>query len=144
MTVITACTNRRAHRHTLPELRPLDAHADMIPRNLINKYVELHEQPNARKQYRAATKNTAAVGDLFAFVRSYRPIPVPVPRFASFPVTMARFEPMYEIYEARMSAANFALEADELEVAQQLGITVEVLRDKHWHATSDARTRAEK
>lgn len=142
MAVITDCTNRRAHRHTLPELRPLDAYADTIPRNLITKWIDLHEQPDARKQYRAATKNTAAVGDLFAFVRSYRPIPVP--RAASFRVTMARLAPMFKVHEARTAAANLALEADELEVAQQLGITAAVLRDQHWHATSDARTQAEK
>ncbi len=144
MAVITDCTNRRAHRHTLPELRPLDAYADTIPRNLITKWIDLHEQPEARKQYRAATKNTAAVGDLFAFVRSYRPIPLPVPSAASFRATAARLEPMYEVYEARTAAANLALQADELEVSQQLGITLDALRYQHWHATSDERIRAEK
>lgn len=57
---------------------------------------------------------------------------------------MARLEPLFKVHEARTAAANFALEADELEVAQQLGITVGALRDQHWHATSDAGTRAEK
>ncbi|MFS0729986.1 hypothetical protein ABC270_07895 [Curtobacterium sp. 1P10AnD] len=144
MAVITDCTNRRAHRHTLPELRPLDAYADTIPRNLITKWIDLHEQPDARKQYRAATKNTAAVGDLFAFVRSYRPIPLPVPSAASFRATAARLAPMYEVYEARTAAANLVLEADELEVAHQLGMPVGALRDQHWHATIDAHTVAEK
>ncbi|MGG7308847.1 hypothetical protein ACQXVK_16835 [Curtobacterium sp. AB451] len=144
MAVITDCTNRRAHRHTLPELRPLDLYADRFPQNLITKWVELHEQPDARKQYRAATQNTAFVRDPFAFVRSYRPVPIPVPRFASFDKHVALLEPMYEVYEARTAAANFALQADELEVAHQRGITVDALRDQHWHATRDARTRAEK
>ncbi|MBF4628328.1 hypothetical protein [Curtobacterium flaccumfaciens] len=144
MTTISDCSNRRAHRHTLPELRRLDAYADTIPRNLITKWIDLHEQPDARKQYRAAAKNTAAVGDLFAFVRSYRPIPVPVPRAASFRATAARLEPMYEVYEARTAAANLALQADELEVTQQLGITLDALRYQHWHATSGAHTQAEK
>lgn len=101
MTLITDCNNRRAHRHTLRELRPLDAYADRFPRNLITKWIDLHEQPDARKQYRAATNNTAAVGDLFAFVRSYRPIPIPVPRVASFHRHLALLEPMYEVFEAR-------------------------------------------
>jgi len=114
----------------------------MIPRNLINKYVELHEQPGARKQYRAASKNTVSLRDLFAFVRTYRPVPLPAS--APFPVALAHLEPMYEVYEARVAGANFALKADELAVTYQLGITVEALHDQHWHATSDERTRAEK
>ncbi len=68
MAVITDCTNRRAHRHTLPELRPLDAYADTIPRNLITKWIDLHEQPDARKQYRAATGYTGTLRHLFTFV----------------------------------------------------------------------------
>jgi hypothetical protein len=144
MAVITDCANRRAHRHTRRELRPLDVYADSFPQNLITKWVELHEQPDARKQYRAATQNTAFVRDLFAFVRSYRPVPIPVPRFASFDKHVALLEPMYEVYKARTAAATFALQADELEVAHQRGITVDALRDQHWHATRDARTRAEK
>ncbi|MDK8172183.1 hypothetical protein QP735_06525 [Curtobacterium citreum] len=142
MAVITDCTNRRAHRHTLPELRPLDAYADTVPRNLITKWIDLHEQPDTRKQYRAATNNTAAVGNLVAFVRSY--CPIPVPEAASFRTAMARLESTIPVHEARTEAANIALRADELEVAQQLGITLDALRNQHWHATSEARSRVEK
>ncbi len=143
MTVITACTNRRAHRHTLHELRPLDAHADTIPRNLIDKYIELHEQPDARKQYRAATGYTGTLRHLFTFVRTYRPFPTAV---KAHPLGrgLTYLEPVYEIWDAHIAAALATLEADELETARELDVTVDALQDQHWHATSDAKERAEK
>ncbi|MCS6583326.1 hypothetical protein [Curtobacterium citreum] len=144
MTVITDCTNRRAHRHTLPELRPLDAYADRVPRNIINKYIELHEQPDARKQYRAETKYTGTLRDLFTFVRTYRPFPTAVKINGPFTKALTYLEPVREIHEARDTAALAALEADEVAAAQLLNITVETLRGQHWHATSDAKERAEK
>ncbi|TCK59265.1 hypothetical protein [Curtobacterium sp. PhB136] len=136
MTVITACTNRRAHRHTLPELRPLDAYADMIPRNLIDKYVELHEQPNARKQHRAATMSTVVLRDLWSFLHTYRAMPLP--KF------VASVEPISETYNARLAAADLMFLADEHMAAHQLGVTVDALRNQHWHTTNSPMDHAEK
>jgi len=140
MTVITDCTNRQAHCHTLPELRPLDAHADTIPRNLIKKYIELHEQPEARKQYRAETKYTGTLRNLFTFVRTYRPFPTTV-KVHPFSSALTYLEPVYEIWDARITAALATLEADELEAARELKVTVEALRSQHPYDTVDAEER---
>ncbi|TCK59264.1 hypothetical protein [Curtobacterium sp. PhB136] len=140
MTTITDCTNRRAHRHTLTELRSVYAHADTIPRNLIDKFVELHEQPDARKQYRTTTNTTVPLRDLFAFVRTYRPVPIAF----RFPVTSENFDAFNAVYKARAAAAEAMLLADEVVTARQLNITVEALRDQHWHTTNNAMDRTEK
>lgn len=136
MAVITDCTNCRAHRHTLPELRPLDAYADRVPRNLVNRYIELHEQPDARARHRAATKSTLVLRDLGAFLRTYQPMPLP--KFGT------KIEPILDMYNARAEAAETMLLADECAAAYQLGITLNALRSQHWHTTGDATDHTEK
>jgi len=136
MTLITDCTNRRAHRHTLRELRPLDAYADSVPRNLINKYIELHEQPDARRRHRAATLSTPVLRDLRTFLRTYRPMPLPE--------FVTSVEPILDMYNARAAAAEAMLLADEHIAAHQLGITLDELRNQHWHTTNSPTDHAEK
>ncbi|WP_144763960.1 hypothetical protein [Curtobacterium sp. 9128] len=138
MAVITDCTNRRAHRHTLRELRPLDAHADRVPRNLIDKYIELHEQPDARKQHQAAMMSTLNLRDLGTFLLTYRPMPTPPPKNTS------NIEPILDMYNARAKAAAATLLADEHIAAHQLGITLDALRSQHWHTTNSPRDHTEK
>ncbi|MDY1006470.1 hypothetical protein [Curtobacterium sp. CFBP9011] len=136
MAVITDCTNRRAHRHTLHELGPIAAHADRVPRDLINKYIEFHEQPDARTRHRAATISTLVLRDLGTFLRTYQPMPLP--KFGT------SIEPILDIYNARAEAAETMLLADEHAAAYQLGITLNALRGQHWHTTNDSTDHTEK
>jgi hypothetical protein len=129
-------TDRRAHRHTLPDLRPPDAHADSVPRNLINKYIELHEQPDARRRHRAATLSTLVLRDLRTFLRTYQPMPLP--KFGT------SGEPILDMRNARADAAEATLLADEHIAAHQLGITLDALRSQHWHTTNNPTDHAEK
>ncbi|KQO65210.1 hypothetical protein ASF23_03620 [Curtobacterium sp. Leaf261] len=109
----------------------------------MTKWIELHEQPDARKQYRAATGYNGTLRDPFTFVQTYRPFPTAVkahPRARN----LTYLEPVYEIWDAHVAAALATLEADELETARELDVPVNALQDQHWHATSNAKERAEK
>jgi hypothetical protein len=134
--VITDCTNRRAHRRAHPELRHLDAYGDRVPRNLIDKYVELHEQPDAWKQHRAATMSSVVLRDLRTFLRAYRPMPMP-----TFVISV---DSILDMYKARAAAAEAMLLADEHIAACQLGITLGALRSRHWHTANSPMDHVEK